>query len=74
MTTGDVTPEEVVAVYGPRAAVQSCWCAHFLRCDGINVPGFRGGGHAELCLACEVARLAAATRAGAFVPATAESA
>lgn len=34
------------------------WCACWLSCRGIGVPGFDGGGHAMLCTACEAERLA----------------
>ena len=58
-----LTDTEREAVYGPREWVASCWCAHFRRCDGLNVPGYRGGGRAELCERCESAEDAARERA-----------
>lgn len=55
-----MTEAERLAVYGPREHHPSVWCAHFLRCDGIGVPGYSGGGDPELCDGCEHARLARA--------------
>ena len=41
-----------------RARSESVWCACYLTCNGVGVPGWVGGG-AELCDACEHARIEA---------------
>lgn len=45
----------------PRTWKPSVWCClHNVGCDSpIGGPGYDGGGHGELCYACERQRLAA---------------
>ena len=46
----------------PRTYHPSVWCFEFMRCHGIDVPGYKGGGAVELCEACEQIRLRLAER------------
>lgn len=48
----------------PRVFQESVWCARFLWCGAIGDPGYTGGSHAELCVACEQERISDLARAG----------
>lgn len=54
---------------GERERVAWCWCCHWAWCGGVGVPGWRGGGEADLCDRCEADRAAAAERAESPAPA-----
>lgn len=41
-----------------RTYCEWVWCACWLSCRGIGVPGYTDGGEAMLCEACERERLA----------------
>ena len=39
--------------YGPRVRKPLVWCAAWIRCRSVGVPGFTGDGRPELCDDCE---------------------